>query len=122
MIIKVEDILKSHRSEDPKRGSANWLHSEILSSVSDEALMKGSAKGEYDVKLIIEGIEHEPTVLKSIIEKIEDHIDREAELLANRKLKEALAKVDRLGEIIDEVAYKIRDEFNINDPENESGD
>ena len=67
----------------------------------------------YDIKLVINGIEVEPRLLDRLYNGIEKIVDREAAMIADEKLKDALGSVDVLREVIKEAEYKIREKFDI---------
>lgn len=91
----------------------DWLHSCLLNSLTAEAIDSGKEKQEYDVMLLVNGIQLEPTTLEYLLSNIEKHIDNEAKALAEQKLQDILFKTKRLDEIVNEACKKIRDEFGI---------
>ncbi len=96
-----------------------WLNRCLMCSLTNEAIESGREKREFDVKLLVNGIELEPKLLGDLLKNVEKYIDNEAKELANEKLKTSLLKVRKLEEMIDEVCYKIRDEFEVEIPTNE---
>lgn len=110
MIIKGSEI-----SNGVRQKIKNWLCEELLSSLTTEVIVSGRTEKDliYDVKLLVNGIELEPVLLNRLYNGIEEIIDREAEILANNKLADALADVNSLTEVIKEAEYKIREKFNI---------
>lgn len=107
MIISFEDTLNKK----------DWLHSCLLNSLTGEAVESGKEKMEYNVKLLVNGIELEPTHLNELLLNIEKYIDREAKELAEAKLQAILNKAAKLNEMIDDVCAKVRDEFDVVIPE-----
>jgi len=94
-----------------------WLQREILNSITTELINEGHKTGEVDVKLLINGVELEPMLLTTIFNKLEEYIDAEAKVLSdatiNEKMEEAEQKLRKLTDMFDEVASKIKDEFNL---------
>jgi len=96
------------------------LHKEIMGSVPLEVLKTTNAERCFDVKLIINGVECEPIYLNSIWKKIEEYVDREANIKANEKVKEALDKIYIINDIIKDASTKIMEKFDL-DIENYEG-
>ena len=79
----------------------NWLNSEILSSLTNEVFEKvKSIDGvfHYDIKLLVNGIELEPKLLKDLLENVEEYIDKEANAQLLDKHNEKLEKIENLYE------------------------
>jgi hypothetical protein len=94
-----------------------WLHTELMNSLTGDLITQASEDRFYDVKLLVNGIELEPQLFNKIVNNIEKYIDEQAKSLVREKLEEAENKVRRLSELFDEVAYKIKDEFNLDERE-----
>jgi hypothetical protein len=84
-----------------------------MNSLTGECIESGREKQQYEVKLLVNGIELEPKLLEDLILNVVKHIDIEALKVADDKLKDALHDVEDLNDIIKEVSYKIRDKFDI---------
>lgn len=99
-------------SREFRTEKTTWLNECVLKSISHEAILLNK-DGMVDVKLLINGIEHEPKLLQSIYDGIETIVDREALTLAQIKFDEALADIRDLYDIVKEAEHKIRDKFHI---------
>lgn len=96
-----------------------WLNKCIMDSLTNECIESGREKTQYEVKLLVNGIELEPKLLDDLISNVAKYIDSEALKVADDKLKEALNEVECLNDIIKDVTYKIRDKFDIPDLEHD---
>ena len=94
-----------------------WLHTELMNSLTGDLITQASEDRFYEVKLLVNGIELEPQLFNKIVNNIEKYIDEQAKSLVREKLEEAENKVRRLSELFDEVSYKIKDEFNLDERE-----
>ena len=94
-----------------------WLHTGLMNSLTEDLIIQASEDRFYDVKLLVNGVELEPQLFNKIVNNIEKYIDEQAKSLVREKLEEAENKVRRLSELFDEVAYKIKDEFNLDECE-----
>lgn len=106
MKLKIKDLLRGNENEE-------YLSSEIMSSLKKEAIDIGITNGEHDIKLVINGIEHDPLILKNIFENIEKYIDQKANEIIYDKKVEIDDKADFLLKIIEEASIKIADQYNI---------
>jgi len=61
--------------------TTEWLHTELLESLTGEAFLQASKDQFYEVKLLVNGIELEPQLLNRIFKNIEKHIDEQAKSL-----------------------------------------
>lgn len=92
-----------------------WLHKELMESLTGDIIEKASEDQFYDVKLLVNGVELEPTFYNRLVNNIEKYIDAEAKSLVCQKLKEAEEKSRKLSELIDAAKNSIIDEFNLDD-------
>lgn len=90
-----------------------WLHKELMNSLTSDIITKAMEDRFYDVKLMINGEEVEPKLYNDIITNIDKYISEEAKLIVRDKLEEAFIKSNRLNEIINDVSEKIIDEFDL---------
>ena len=104
MIITVEELL----------GRKEFIHHEILSSLTDEVMLSVDDKRQYEVKLLVNGIELEPKFFNDLINNIEKYIEKEAQKLINDRCFEAEMKARKLEETVKEAIENIREEFIIN--------
>ena len=81
MKITIEQILE--------KGS--WTGREVLRSINSELITPGIK--EFDIKLLINGIEHEPQTLEDLFKNLEGYIDREAEALAKERFYDLSCKM-----------------------------
>ena len=91
-----------------------WLHIELMNSLTGDVIVKASNDRFYEVKLLVNGIELEPKFFNDLVNNIGKYIDAEAEKLAAEKIAKISERQNILLNVIDEAIYKIKDEFNIN--------
>jgi len=99
MIITYEEILHNK----------TWLNQEILQSLTQEVFDKAKEQKQYDIKLLVNGIELEPKFLTDLINNIEKYVNRQAEDIVEERLSTALNKAKDLTELIDVFSDKIRE-------------
>ena len=92
-----------------------WLHKELMESLTGDIIIKASKDQFYDVKLLVNGVELEPTFYNKLVNNIEKYIDAEAKSLVRQKLEAAEEKSRKLSELIDAAKNSIIDEFNLDD-------
>lgn len=90
-----------------------WLHSELLSSLTSEVFDTLNGDQFYDVKLVVNGIEIEPTIFNNIMNNIEKIIDDEAKSLVRDKFDEVENKINQLSNIFSGVKDKLIDDYNL---------
>ena len=91
-----------------------WLHKELMNSLTGDVIVKASNDRFYEVKLLVNGIELEPKFFNDLVNNIGKYIDAEAEKLAAEKIAKISERQNILLNVIGEAIYKIKDEFNIN--------
>lgn len=94
-------------------GRKEWIHEVLLNSLTGEIIAKAAKDQYYDVKLLVNDIELEPTLFNQIMNNVEKFIDTEVRNLISEKLEIADNKTRRLQELINEAIEKIRDEFEL---------
>lgn len=92
-----------------------WIHVELLRSLTPEIISDARENGCYEVKLMVNDNLLEPKFLNDLIDNIAEYIDKEANKIANDKLSDALDKARKLESIVQEAADNIRSEFNISE-------
>lgn len=114
MILKATDVLHC-----PRTDAKFWLCEELMHSLTvaiiSDAVKAANKPDEatYDVKLVVNGVELDPMILNTLLNKAEKFIDSNAETIANEKLSVALAEVHAIGDLLKEAEAKIRDKYNI---------
>ena len=73
---------------------------EVMASMKNESIMNVTHNGYVDVKLIIDGIECEPTLLKDLLSNIDYYVKAEAQKLLDSELLEAKESANKLKSII----------------------
>mgnify|MGYP003544360237 CR=1 FL=1 len=91
-----------------------WIHKELMESLTGDIITKASEDQFYDVKLLVNGVELEPAFYNRLVNNIEKYIDVEAKSLVRQKLEDAEEKSRKLSELIDAAKNSIIDEFNLN--------
>lgn len=87
------------------------LYAEILSSIPDE-VYKSTDFTSLDIKLVINGVECDPVLLKTILGNFKSIIEKEAQCLVKLKLEEAYDKAVNLLDIVNNASNNIIKEFN----------
>jgi hypothetical protein len=90
-----------------------WLNAELSHSLTPDLIDQAIKLGYYEVKLIVNGVELEPQLFNDIVNGIEMYIKKEANSIVAEELYQAKYKINRLEQLIEEAAYKIREEFDI---------
>lgn len=90
-----------------------WLHSELLSSLNHDIINKASNDGFYEVKLLVNGVELEPTLFNILMNNIEKAIDEQAKSLVRQKLQQAEDKANQLSGLVEVAKNKIINDFNL---------
>ena len=90
-----------------------WLHKELLCSLTAEVLNKVAEDRFYDVKLLVNGVELEPVLFNDLINGIEKYVDAEARELADDRLEKIKAKSEKLNELIEEAICNIRENLDL---------
>lgn len=88
-----------------------WLHREILSSMTPELIEKAAKDRFYDIKILINGVEVEPVIFNNIMNDVEKYIDAQARSLITEKYQEAEEKARKLHEMVDAITKSINDDF-----------
>lgn len=103
MLITFEDTLNKR----------DWLHSCLLNSLTFEAIESGEKTRTYEVKLLVNGIELEPTTLNTLLSNVEKFIDNEARNLAATKLQEIMSKASDYMDLIESAKSNLQDMIDI---------
>ena len=92
-----------------------WIHKELMTSLTGEVIDKAMKERAYDVKLLVNGVELEPKFFNNIVNNIEKYIEREAQSLINDRLFEAEQEARKLEEVVRSATENLREKFNIPD-------
>lgn len=103
MKIKFEEVLSNK----------DWIHKELMHSLTGDIIEKAKKDEFYDVKLLVNGIEIEPSLFNHIMNNVEKYINSEATALLHDKLDKVKYKIRKLEELVDEASSKITDEFEL---------
>lgn len=99
-------------------GNNTWLKYELLSSIDHKLIEKISINKEFEVKILIDGVEHEPVILQKIFDNITSYIENEGKKIAANKYIEAFEEVERFKEdltnVVTQFKEKIAEKYNIN--------
>jgi len=101
MIIPFDNILKEE----------NFIQSELLGSLSGEDIYDGQKKGEYDVKLVVNGRDVEPKLLNELVTNIEKYVELEAKAMLEEKFDDVLKDIAGLKEAVEELKENLDDRF-----------
>jgi hypothetical protein len=93
----------------------DWLHAEMLRSLTFDLITQASEDRFYDVKLLVNGVELEPQLFNTLVDNIEKYIDEQAKALVREKLEEAENKVKKLSEFFDAAVEKIKEDFDLDE-------
>ena len=92
-----------------------WLHKELMASLTGDIISKAREDQFYDVKLLVNGVELEPNFYNKLVNNICKYIDAEAKSLVLQKLEEVEKKSKKLSELIESAKNSIINEFNLDD-------
>lgn len=92
-----------------------WLYKCISDTLTVEMIddAKDNHGFSYDIKMIVNGHECEPTLLNNLIENIVSYIEAEALDIVNTRMQFTVDKAKKLEDLVQEASDKIRDEFNL---------
>lgn len=90
-----------------------WLHGELLNSLTVDVINQANDDKFYDVKLLVNGIELEPQFFNDIMNNVVKYIEKEAKSLVREQLEVAEQKARKLSELIDEASNQIKGEFDL---------
>jgi hypothetical protein len=94
-----------------------WLHKELMNSLTGEVITKASKDQFYDVKLLVNGIELEPVFFNKIMNNLESFIEGEAQELFKQKYEQKYDAIERklnfLNELLKETNEKFKDEMGL---------
>ena len=93
-----------------------WLHRELLNSLTGDIIEKATEDRFYDVKLLVNGVELEPTIYNDLVGGIEKYVEQEARSLINEKVDGIMTELNNgvveLTEQIQELSERIKDKLN----------
>lgn len=99
----------------------NWLHSEILKSITPELIESASETKQINVQLLINNTALEPKLLEDLFSNLEDYINKQAEYKISEKMEELEHKMEKIFEPLEmatkDALEKIREEFDIKEME-----
>lgn len=85
-----------------------WLHLELMTSLTGEVIDKARKDSFYDVKLLVNGTELEPEMFNTIVNNIDKYIENQARNLIREKLEEA---ENKLEELFDKFSHDIENDI-----------
>lgn len=88
-----------------------WLHKELLNSLTPEVIDKAMEDRFYDVKLLVNGIELEPSFYNSLVSGIEKYVEKEAAELLKAKFELVKEKTQKLSDIVDSCIDTLMEEI-----------
>ncbi len=103
MIITTDELLQKKE----------WLHTELLQSLPDSIIHQVAKDQFCDVKLLVNGVELEPSFYNDLVKNIAIHIKYQAKSLVLEKLDVSDYMADKLSEIIRSAIENITTEFNL---------
>ena len=103
MKVKFEDLKQGH----------SWVHDELFSSMSSEVINKAHEVGEFDIKLVVNGIDIDPKLLNYVINNIEEIVDNKAKQLVLDKLDDAENEAYKLLETVREARSEIIEQYKL---------
>lgn len=103
MKVKFRDLKQGH----------SWVHDELFSSMPVEVIDKANAEGEFDIKLVVNGIDLDPKLLNYVLNNIEKIVDEEAKKLVLNQLEEAENEAYKLLETVREARGEIIEKYKL---------
>lgn len=91
----------------------DWIHKELMNSLTGEIIMKAREDQFYEVKLLVNGIELEPVLFNKLIGNIDIYIADEAKSLAMEDIRLISQKIYSLERILDKAKQSIINEFKL---------
>lgn len=92
-----------------------WIHSEIMNSLTGELIDQAKDDQFYEVKLLINGHELEPKLFNKIMNNVEDFINKQAKSLIAEKLEEAEEECNKILSVFREAKENALDKLNISE-------
>lgn len=98
-------------------GRKDWLHKELMASLTGDVITAAYQKQSYEVKLLVDGVELEPNLLNKLLTKVEYYIDKEAKVIFEEKYTEMIEslrnKFNNLEITLKDVQEKIAIDHNV---------
>ncbi len=88
-----------------------FLHIEIMNSLTGDLIKSAMEERAYDIKLLINGIEVEPLFLNRILNNLDEYIKQEAAQMIDDKFEHIRHAINDMDNIIDEVVSDIKEKF-----------
>ena len=90
-----------------------WLHKELMQSLNGETIAKAIEDQYFDVKLLVNGVEIEPSFYNNLIDKIDEHIENAAKAKIIQNLEKAIAAAYELNELVEKAKANIINQFKL---------
>lgn len=90
-----------------------WLHKELLDSLTEEVINKAREDQYYEVKLLVNGVELEPEFYNDLVNNITDHIEAQAKSMVVEKLNLAEEEAEKLYQLVKETKENIINKFGL---------
>ncbi|BBI90461.1 hypothetical protein HYO65_gp069 [Tenacibaculum phage PTm1] len=91
----------------------DFLHTELLQSLPPKVVEDAVEKREYDIKLVVNGVDVDPKLLNIIFEKTEIFVNERSKEIVKNKLEESEQEAEKLLDLVREAKESIIDKYNL---------
>lgn len=91
----------------------SWVHDELFQSMPVEVINKANETGEFDIKLVVNGIDIDPKLLNYVLNNIEKIVNDKAKGLVLEKLEDAENEAYKLLETVREARGEIIEKYKL---------
>lgn len=127
MIVTFDRVDRQIRHDRETEETWDSLAEEIFCTIANETWPEGGGevsdmkqfwedakdRGQFEIKIVIDGKEMNPAFLERYYKNIDKHIKAEAQKLAYEKVREALEESQKLTEIVQDAGDKIIEKFGL---------
>lgn len=94
---------------------SSMIGREILRSITPEIIADVKDAKEFEIKLIINGVEVEPKLLLDLYTRAEEYIDREAAALMKERIENLPFKLESLEEYLRDLVHDLKSKFKLHE-------
>jgi hypothetical protein len=89
------------------------LHIALMSCLTPEVIEQAMEKKEYDVKLVVNGVELDPTILNLFNEKADEWVETRAKKMAAEKFHEAAHAASEFARMVNDVKSALIEKYGV---------
>ena len=94
-------------------GVNDLLHITLMNCLTAEVINSARETEEYDVKLVVNGFDLDPTTLNLFQEKAEEWIETEAKKIAAEKFHEASKAAEDFAKMVNDIKYSLIEKYGV---------